>query len=134
MAFVADCSVVARWFLPDEATRYSETMLDRLGSETAHVPSLWVAEFTNVVLKLERQRLLKAGIAAGILARVELLGLVVDQQTPTPARLHDLAREFALSAYDATYLELALRLGIPLACIDGGLKLAARKVGLLLSI
>lgn len=134
MAFVADCSVVARWFLPDESTRYSEAVLERLGSEVAHVPALWVAEFTNVLLKLERQRLLKTGIATGIFARAEHLGLVVDQQVATPARLYDLARQFNLSAYDATYLELALRLGAPLACMDGGLKQAAHKVGLLLAI
>ena len=134
MPFVADCSVVARWFLPDEATRYSEAALDRLAIDTAHVPALWIPEFTNVMLKLERQRLLKTGVVPGILARAELLGLMVDRQTPAPARLHDLARQFNLSAYDATYLELALRLGAPLACVDGGLKLAARKVGLLLSL
>jgi len=133
MAFVVDCSVVARWFLPDAATRYSETVLDRLAKETAHVPASWTAEFANVILKLERQRLLKTGVAAGIFGRAEILGLIVDRQTPTPARLHDLARQFNLSAYDATYLELALRLGAPLACIDGGLKQAARKVGLLLT-
>ena len=40
MPFVADCSVVARWFLPDEATRYSEAALDRLATDTAHVPAL----------------------------------------------------------------------------------------------
>ncbi|MDP2792779.1 MAG: type II toxin-antitoxin system VapC family toxin [Sulfurisoma sp.] len=134
MAFVVDCSVVARWFLPDEATRYSEAVLDRLERDTAHVPALWLSEFANVMLKLERQRLLKPGIAAGIFGRAEILGLVVDRQTPAPARLHDLARQFSLSAYDATYLELALRLGTPLACIDGGLKQAARRVGLLLAV
>jgi predicted nucleic acid-binding protein len=134
MAFVVDCSVVARWFLPDEATRYSESVLDRLTQEAAYVPSLWASEFANVMLKLERQRQLKSGLAAGIFGRAEILGLVIDRQTPAPARLHDLARQFNLSAYDATYLELALRLGVPLACIDGGLKQAARTVGLLLTV
>lgn len=134
MAFVADCSVIARWFLPDEATRYSEAMLERLAVEPAHVPALWASEFTNVILKLERQRLLKPGIAAGIFSRLDRLGLIIECESPSPTRLHELGRQFNLSAYDATYLELALRLGIPLACIDGGLKLAARKVGLLLSL
>ena len=134
MAFVVDCSVAARWFLPDEATRYSEAALDLLGHEIAHVPALWTAEFANVMLKLERQRLLKPGLAAGIFGRAEILGLVVDHRPPVPSRLHDLARQFNLSAYDACYLELALRLGAPLACIDGGLKQAARKVGLLLTL
>lgn len=133
MPFVVDCSVAARWFLPDEATRYSEAALDRLGTDDGYVPTLWAAEFANVILKLERQRLLKSGTAAGILGRTEALGLVVDRHAPSAARLHDLGRQFNLSAYDATYLELSLRLGAPLACIDGGLKQAARKVGLLLN-
>ena len=134
MPFVVDCSVASRWFLPDEATRYSEAALDRLAQDEAHVPMLWAAEFANVMLKLERQRLLKANAAAGIVGRAEALGLVVDRHAPAAARLHDLGRQFNLSAYDATYLELALRLGAPLACIDGGLKQAARKVGLLLTL
>ncbi len=51
-----------------------------------------------------------------------------------PERLFTLAAQYGLSAYDATYLELALRRGLPLACWDGGLKTAAEKAGLFLAI
>lgn len=40
-----------------------------------------------------------------------------------------LARAHHLSAYDASYLELAIRLGLPLACLDGKLRAAARATG-----
>jgi predicted nucleic acid-binding protein len=84
------------------------------------VPALWLSEFANVFLKLERQRRLKPVQAAGAVQRIAALGLEVDRQTPDPRRLFELARLYGLSAYDATYLELALPRGLPLACWDGG--------------
>ena len=68
--------------------------------------------------------------AAGAIQRITALGLQVDRQTPDPQRLFELARLYGLSAYDATYLELALRRGLPLACWDGGLSTAAERAGL----
>jgi predicted nucleic acid-binding protein len=70
----------------------------------------------------------------GAVQRFAALGLAVDRNTPDPERLFTLAEHYGLSAYDATYLELALRLGLPLACWDGGLKVAAEKAGLFLSV
>lgn len=132
--FVVDCSVVARWFLPDEAIPYTEAVLALLANQDAVVPALWLSEFTNVFLKLERQRRLKPAQAAGVMQRIAALGLEVDRQTPDPQRLFELARLYGLSAYDATYLELALRRGLPLACWDGGLRTAAERAGLYLAL
>lgn len=132
MSFVVDCSVVARWFLPDEATRYTDAVFDLLESRDAVVPALLLSEFANVFLKLARQRKLAPALARGVVQRFGKLGLTVDRQTPEPERIFALADQYGLSAYDATYLELALRLGLPLACWDGGLKVAAMKAGLYL--
>ncbi len=95
---------------------------------------LWNSEFANVFLKLERQKKLSPVSASGAVSLACELGLDVDRQTPDPDRLLTLARTYGLSAYDATYLELALRRGVPLACCDGGLKAAAHKAGLYLSV
>lgn len=132
MSFVVDCSVAARWLLPDEATAYTEAVFDLLNKQDAVVPALFLSEFSNVFLKLLRQRKLSRETASGAVQRFAALGLEVDHNTPEPERLFTLAEHYGLSAYDATYLELALRRGVPLACWDGSLKMAAEKAGLYL--
>ena len=134
MSFVVDCSVAARWLLPDEATPYTEAVFDLLATQDAVVPALFLSEFANVFLKLSRQHKLTADQAAGAVERCAQLGLEIDRQTPDPARLFGLAAQYGLSAYDATYLELALRRSVPLACWDGGLKAAAENAGLYLGV
>ncbi len=134
MSFVVDCSVAARWLLPDSATRYTDAVFELLGDQDAVVPLLFVSEFANVFLKLSRQRKLSARVALGAVQRFGALGLEVDRNSPDPERLFTLAEHYGLSAYDATYLELALRRGLSLACWDGGLKAAAEKAGLFLAI
>lgn len=134
MSFVVDCSVAARWLLPDEATPYTEAVFDLLAAQDVVVPALFLSEFANVFLKLSRQRKLSADQATGAVERFARLGLDIDRQTPDPERLFSLAGQYGLSAYDATYLELALRRGVPLACWDGGLKAAAEKAGLYLVV
>lgn len=130
---MVDCSVAARWLLPDEATPYTNAVFDLLHKQDAVVPMLFLSEFANVFLKLMRQRKLSREIAAGAVKRFAALGLEIDHNTPEPERLFTLAEHYGLSAYDATYLELALRRGLPLACWDGGLKIAAEKAGLFLA-
>jgi predicted nucleic acid-binding protein len=132
MSFVVDCSVAARWFLPDETTPYTDAVFDLLNSQDAIVPALFLCEFANVFLKLSRQRKLSHALAMGAVQRFADLDLAVDRATPDSTRLFTLADQYGLSAYDATYLELALRRGLPLACWDGGLKAAAGKAGLYL--
>jgi predicted nucleic acid-binding protein len=132
MNFVVDCSVAARWLLPDEATPYTEAVFALLDTQDAVIPALFLSEFANVFLNLARQRKLSRSLASGAVQRFANLGLTVDRATPDPARLFTLAEHYGLSACDATYLELALRRGLPLACWDGGLKAAAEKAGLYL--
>ena len=134
MRFVVDCSVAARWFLADEATRYTDATFDLLEDRNAAAPVLLISEFTNVFLKLQRQRKLSTALAQGAVQRFGSLGIEIDRLHPEPQRLLALADEYGVSAYDATYLELALRLGSPLACCDGGLRLAAQRAGLFLEL
>jgi predicted nucleic acid-binding protein len=134
LSFVVDCSVAARWLLPDEATPYTDAVFELLNAQDAVVPTLFVSEFSNVFLKLSRQRKLTSALAANAVQRFSALGLEIDRHAPEPERLFTLAAQYGLSAYDATYLELALRRGLPLACRDGGLKAAAEKAGLFLAV
>lgn len=133
MSFVVDCSVAARWLLPDEATTYTDAVFDLLNKQDAVVPALFLSEFANVFLKLSRQRKLPPELALGAVQRFAALGIEIDRNAPDPERLFTLGNHYGLSAYDATYLELALRRGVPLACWDGGLKSAADKAGLFLA-
>lgn len=134
MSFVVDCSVAVRWLLPDEATPYTDAVFDLLNEQDAIVPTLFLSEFSNVFLKLARQRKLSPTLALNAVQKFSALGLEVDRNTPASDRLFTLADQYNLSAYDATYLELALRCGVPLACWDGGLKAASEKAGLFLEI
>ena len=132
MSFVVDCAVAARWLLSDEASAYTDAVFERLNGEDVVVPALFVSGLANVLLKLSR-RLLSPEVAAEAVQKVAALGLEVDHNPPAPDRLFHLAAQYGLSTYDATYLELALRRGLPLACWDGGLQAAAEKAGLYLT-
>ena len=133
MALVADNSVVLAWFVKGQATPYTWGVLERAASgEAVHVPALWHQEFVNALIVLERRQRLKAGDAAQAFREVGNLNLVVDQKLVALEALADLARRYKLSAYDATYLELATRLRLPLACRDGPLKAALPKAGVAL--
>ena len=130
MAFVADNSVVLAWFVNSQSTAYSEKILRRVAREQVHVPVVWSLEFCNALRQLERRRKLKSNTTTAILDAVDALGLQSDPSPPSQQRLLDLARQYDLSAYDASYLELAIRLSVKLATQDGSLAAAATKAGL----
>ena len=132
MAFVADASVTAAWFLPSQSNPYTNRLLTRLADEPVRVPCVWPFEFANILAVLERRKKLTRAQVAGIVERLAPLPLAVDSAAPAAIRLLELARQHGLSAYDAGYLELALRLGIPLASSDGPLRAAAERAGILM--
>ncbi|MEO7026427.1 MAG: type II toxin-antitoxin system VapC family toxin [Caulobacteraceae bacterium] len=128
MAFVVDASVVASWLLPDETDATAATALRRLEAEDAVAPSLWWFEMRNLLLANERRGRLDAGLTNTILSRLKRLPIILDQSSEEVPLL-DLARRYRLTAYDAAYLELAVRLRSPLATLDKALRRAARKEG-----
>lgn len=134
MAFVADNSVVLAWFVKGQATPYTWSILERAASgEAVHVPLLWRQEFVNAMVVLERRQRLKSEDATQAFREVSELNLLTDRELTRLDALAQLARRFGLSAYDATYLELAMRLRLPLACRDGPLKAALPKAGVVLA-
>ena len=127
--FVLDASVALSWFFEDEASEESLRVRGRLTEERAVVPALWMYEVANafvVASRRGRMTLDQAARAAQLLAE-----LPIDVEPPgrdVTDRL-DLAAAHAVSAYDASYLQLASLRGIPLATLDQRLTTAAKVVG-----
>jgi len=132
MDWVLDASIALAWALPDETSPQADQFLSRVSRKgTLCVPSLWWYEVANALILAERRKRLTE--ANGIQLR-ELYGMlpIKTDKTIGPEiieRFCTLAREYSLSAYDAAYLELALRKGLRLATLDQNLQSAARKAG-----
>lgn len=131
-AFIVDASVAIAWVHPAQATRHTEGMLDAIADgATLEVPALWPLEVANALVVLVRRRKLKEQERQAALGWLQGLRLRLDHEMAglTVSRLSDLATAHQLSVYDATYLELALRRQLPLACADGALRNAAKSTG-----
>jgi predicted nucleic acid-binding protein len=130
-AFVVDGSVALAWCFPDEKAPYPQSVLDSLVEAQGIVPSLWHLEVGNALLVGERRQRCTQADTIAWLTFLTSLPISVDDQTVSRAwnDVLSLARAHALSAYDAAYLELAVRHGLPLASLDGPLKAAAAAVG-----
>ena len=126
MRFVLDNSVVVGWFLEDQATPYTDAVSVLLEQDQAVVPALWELEFANVLRTACRKQRLTADEAHQIIEQICALPILIDRETPGPAELLALALRYKLSSYDAAYLELALRLQIPIATKDEPLQAAAQ--------
>lgn len=129
--FVLDCSITMAWCFDDEATPYTDGVRDSLADKQAVVPSIWPLEAANATLMGERRKRLDEARSQRFFALLAALPIVVDDETSSRAfsDIAHLARAHNLSAYDAAYLELAIRRGLPLACNDGKLKAAAQATG-----
>ena len=128
MAFVLDCSVTMAWVFPDEASEATDRLRDSLVGGRAFVPSLWPVEVGSVLLAATKRGRLRADEWTGICASLEALPIEIDPVSASRVwgRALALADEYGLSVYDAVYLELALRLRLPLATLDQALAAAAR--------
>lgn len=129
--FVLDGSVTVAWHFDDETDAYADSVEAALASTTPVVPSLWRLEVANALLVGERRKRTTEAEIITFFSFLKRLPIVLDDQTWARAWTESLslARERNLSVYDAAYLELALRRGLPLASIDDRLNVAARAVG-----
>ncbi len=130
--FVLDCSVTMAWCFDDEATPDTNAIRARLADVRAVVPSLWPLEVANVAVVGERRKRLDEARVLRFFALLGGLPIVIDEETAARAfgETTTLARAHDLSVYDAAYLELAIRRGLPLATLDARLKAAALAVGI----
>ena len=129
MPFVVDNSVVLGWHLGNQATPYSDAVLNALAGDTGHVPALWALEFSNVVRKALVSKKISQERAREIMQIQASLALTVHGDIPVPAENMALALRYQLSSYDAAYLDLAQRLRLPMATTDGALHDAAVAAG-----
>lgn len=128
--FVIDNSIILSWCLEDEGRRYTDALLDCIGEYEALVPAVWPLELSNALLMAERRKRLTTAEVTHILSIIETLPIVIEQEPPERAwtEVLSLARAQRLTTYDASYLDLAMRMGIPIATLDKALKKAARNV------
>ena len=134
MNFVLDNSVTMRWFFGDgkpQELAYAGKVLDAMKIAEAIVPATWGLEVANVIAKAEAKALVTEARSEAFLEMLEGVSIEVDVATFARAlgTTLQLARRYKLSAYDASYLELALRRGLPLATLDEDLRKAANKAG-----
>ena len=127
LAFVVDASVSAAWFLPDEATPDTEAALQATVSRDVWVPALWILEIANLLLSAHRRKRITAEKRRELVVAAAALHIRVDREPVAITVLDALGSAHGLSAYDAAYLELAIRRGLPLASRDEALVVAMAK-------
>lgn len=119
------------WCFEDEATDYTDSLLMFLAEGNVRVPSIWPLEVANVLALSERRGRTNQAKITRFLHLLNDLPITIDAKTGEKAftEILTLARSNRLTAYDAAYLELALREGLPLATLDEELKQAAGNLG-----
>ena len=131
MAFVVDASTALSWCFEDESNVYSEKVLSLLATDAAVVPAVWPLEVTNALVVGERRGRLTEAKTARFLQLLGQLPIEIDprQSLGSFGSVLSLARSHRLSAYDASYIEVAERRGLRLATLDARLREAATGAG-----
>jgi prevent-host-death family protein len=129
MNFVVDASFALAWVLKDESTVETDKILDLLGrGSKAFVPALWRWEIANALLNVERRKRATKAEVGRHLSLLQSFPIDVDEAAVNGAWNATLllAQQYGLTSYDAAYLELAIRRGLPLASLDTDLQAAAK--------
>lgn len=126
--FVVDNSVVMSWCFEDEGNSYADAVLESLEFVQGLASAAWPLEVANVLLVAERKKRIDRSSVVRFLALLQGLPLRVEQEPPSRVltEIFALARDQGLSSYDASYLDLAMRFGIPIATVDESLIKAAK--------
>jgi len=127
--FVIDNSVVMSWCFQDETSKYTDAVLGHLEEATAYVPAIWPLEVGNVLLVAERRKRLSQADSSRFISLLFDLPIIVEQELPERmlSEILSLAREYKLSSYDASYLDIAMRKGLPIASTDKHILAAAKR-------
>ncbi len=128
-AFVVDASVSAAWFLPNEATPDTEAALQATATQDVWVPAIWLLEIGNLLLNAQRRKRITGDKRRELAGAATALRIKVDREPVAITTLDEIAARHGLSAYDAAYLELAMRRGLALATQDQALISAMAKAG-----
>jgi predicted nucleic acid-binding protein len=131
LSLVIDASILAAWFLDEKSDPRVDAAFDMVARVETRAPSLLYYEIRNALLVSERRNRITEGMSAAFLRNLALLPIRLEP-TGGDASVLALARKRKLTAYDAAYLELAKREGLPLATLDRGLEKAAVAEGVAL--
>ena len=133
-ALVLDASVVLAVVLQEENRRLAAPILARVAEGGAIVPGIWHLEVGNVLLLAERRRTITAEERMIALDELANLPITTDNETALRASREtaEVAARHKLTMYDAAYLELSLRRGLPLSTFDAALRRAAGAAGVAL--
>jgi predicted nucleic acid-binding protein len=131
VALVIDCSMSVSWVLPDENSDRIQASLDVVAEKGAIVPAIWPLEFINTLLVAEKRGRISRKEQERILILIRKLPIEVDKYTSLHAwqETLELAQTYGLTSYDAAYLELSIRLSLPIASLDKQLLKAAEVCG-----
>ena len=131
MAFVLDCSMTMAWLFSDEASTTTDALRESLLNDYAIAPVLWPIEVANVLLVATRRGRITSEDWSSI--RIDLAALPIEVEPASDDRVLEsvlpIAHQYEISVYDAMYLEIALRLGLPLATLDRKLAAAGSRAG-----
>jgi predicted nucleic acid-binding protein len=130
--FVADSSVAVAWVVHTQSSPATNKLLSDVEAGTSFlVPALWMLEVANSLLILRRRRRIDSWEYERARQYLTDSNPVIDDKGPQLAlgAVSELAEKQELSVYDAIYLELALRRGLPLATRDSALNKAAKRSG-----
>lgn len=132
MSLVLDASLTLSWYFEDEASPAADSLLAAVTRRGAIVPPLWRLEVANGFQSAIRRKRIDHRYRDDSLADLRLLPIEIDSESDTRvwSSTLPLADRFGLSVYDACYLELAQRRGLPLATLDARLRAAGMALGL----
>lgn len=129
MPFVLDASAVLEAAFDDESGAVGKAVVDRLAGDTAYVPSIWFSEMVQALLQAVRRGRLSLEVARAMLSAIVDCSITAVPDHRETRALLDVAHQTGLSAYDASYLLLAVDMGLELATCDRELRAAAERVG-----
>lgn len=131
MTIVLDASVAVEWFIEGKRAEEAKAVARRMLADTALVPQLWPLELSNVLSLAVRKGVISASERTAAFGVLRSMAVELDAQTSVHAwsRTVALSDGHRLTAYDACYLELAIRAQLPLATLDRALAEAARAEG-----
>ena len=134
MSLVIDSSVTLSWFFEDERSALADEALRQVVDSGAMVPSLWRLEVANALQMAVRRKRIDAKFRDASIADLRALPITIDPDTDRHAwgSTLILAESCQLTLYDAAYLELAQRAGLPLASLDKQLRAASTAIGVAL--
>lgn len=127
-----DASVTLAWCFPDENSGFAERIAATFQrGDSAIVPPFWPHEVLNALLTGEKRKRITKELIRSFLEDLSMLPITLEHFPANLvfSRIQQLSREYALTSYDAAYLDLALDGELPLATLDSDLRRAAKKVG-----